>query len=366
MSYDPNYFPNGGSGSVNVSSTGRPVPPGVYPPLPAQAYAHSGSSGVGKIILIIILFLMLVFSALFNFLFLVILVAESGSNQKPNHVKETYYSGESVCEDKIAIIHIDGVIEEGEDYKDFIDKAANDDSVKAVVLRVNSPGGTVTGSDYILHRLETLRKKKPIIVSMGALAASGGYYVSMGVGDLENSIYAEPSTWTGSIGVIISRYDASQLFMTKLGVKNDAIKSGEMKGMGSMLEPLTEDQRKILQDLVDDSFIRFKEIIQGGRVRFEENPAELDKLATGQVYSSNQALELGLIDKIGFLDDAIERAKQVAGLESALVVEYGEIETLSDILFAAQSGSTPADMMADMKKILSLSATPKAYYLWTL
>lgn len=281
------------------------------------------------------------------------------------HVIEKTYSGSWTDSDKIAIINIEGTIIDGEDYRDQIDKACDDESVKAVVLRVNSPGGTITGSDYIYHKLCKLRKEKPLVVSMGSLAASGGYYVSMAVGYEKDVIFAEPTTWTGSIGVIISHYDASELFRQKLGVKNDPIKSGTMKGMGSMMEPLTDDQRKVLQGLVDNSFNRFKNIVKSGRRTFLKNSEALDNLATGQVYDTTQALKLGLVDQEGFLDDAIDRAMELAHLSSAHVVEYTEQESFMDTFLSGQAKAmTNANPLSDLRFLMD-AATPRAYYLWT-
>ena len=322
-------------------------------------------SSFWKRLLLGLTLLFLFFSLTCNLAFLG-LFSDSLKDSK-NKVQEQFYSGDETGSNKIAIISITGTIEDGEDYKDFIDAAMDDKDVKGVVLRVNSPGGTVTGSDYILNRLNQLRKKKPIVVSMGSLACSGGYYVSMCVGDEKDSIFIEPTGWTGSIGVIISRYDASELFNKKLGVFEDPITSGRNKAMGSPLLPLNEEQRKIFQDLVDDSFIRFKDIVKQGRPRYVENPKELDDLATGQVYSANQALELGLVDKIGFLDDAIEQICKMAKVDvkSARVVKYTKEASFKDMLFSIQKSDKP-NVLEDVKKVVNKAASPKAYYLWQM
>ena len=125
---------------------------------------------------------------------------------------------------------------------------------------------------------------------MGGIAASGGYYVSMAVGDTPDTIFAEPTTWTGSIGVIIPHYNLADL-MDDWGIKEDTIASHRLKTMGSLAKPMTEEERKIFQGLVDDSFGRFKEIIRDGRPKFRKDPAALDKLATGQVFTAEQALK---------------------------------------------------------------------------
>ena len=322
-------------------------------------------SSFWKYLLLSLLLLLLFFSLTCNLSFLGLL--SSAFKSSKNGIEEKFYSGDESGTNKIAIISITGTIEDGEDYKDFIDAAMDDDNVKGVVLRVDSPGGTVSGSDYILNRLNKLREKKPIVVSMGSLACSGGYYVSMCVGDEKDSIFIEPTGWTGSIGVIMSRYDASELFNKKLGVFEDPITSGPNKAMGSPITPLSEEHRKIFQDLVDDSFIRFKDIIKQGRPRYAENPKELDDLATGQVYSANQALKLGLVDKIGFLDDAVEQICTIAKInsKSAQVVKYSKESSFKDILFSIQQGDKPG-VVEDVKKVINKAASPRAYYLWQM
>jgi len=264
--------------------------------------------------------------------------------------------------DKIAVISIEGVIVSGEGFvKRQIDRAAEDEDVKAVVLRVNSPGGTVSGSDYIYHHLKKLAQKKKMVVSMGGIAASGGYYVAMAVGHTPDAIFAEPTTSTGSIGVKIPHYDFSKL-LAKWGVQEDTIASHQLKTMGSLAKPMTEQEREIFQGLVDDSFNRFKEIVKLGRAKFQEDPQALDKLATGQLFTARQALEHGLVDRIGFVEDAIDRAIEVAGLdaEDVRVVKYRPEPTLANLLLGAEAPRRDLDLAA----LLEMT-TPRAYYLYT-
>jgi protease IV len=234
------------------------------------------------------------------------------------------------------------------------------------VLRVNSPGGTISGSDYMLHHLRKLievgnNAKIPIVVSMGSLAASGGYYVSMCVGDTPETIFAEPSTWTGSIGVMIPHFNVADL-MEKCGIQEDAVVSHRLKEMGAITHKMTPEERKIFQQLVNDGFTQFKEVIKQGRPKFLQDPAALDKLATGQVYTADQALKLGLVDKIGFVEDAIQQAIQLAHLDPAnvKVVKYKEETRLSDLLFGESSAKSSFDLAAILE-----TATPRAYYLCT-
>lgn len=288
-----------------------------------------------------------------------------GSLGSDRHVQEQHFSHQSGAANKVAIISVEGVILTGEGFfKRQIDRVRDDKSVKAVVLRVNSPGGTISGSDYMYHHLKKLADEReiPIVVSMGGIAASGGYYVSMAVGDQPDTIYAEPTTWTGSIGVIIPHYDLSELLNKKLGVVEDSIVSHKLKGMGGFAKPMTPQEKAILQALVDDSFARFKGIVKDGRPKFKKDPAALDRLATGQVYSADQALAAGLVDKLGFLEDAVDRAIALTGLDKdeVEVVRYKPEPTLADLLLGVKAERREPDLAA----LLDMTA-PRAYYLST-
>ena len=264
----------------------------------------------------------------------------------------------------MAIISVEGTILSGEGFvKKQIDRATEDSNVKAVVLRVDSPGGTITGSDYIYHHLREMaaKRKIPIVVSMGGLAASGGYYVSMACGDTPDVVFAEPTTWTGSIGVIIPHYDLSAL-LKDWGVKEDSIASHPLKTMGSLAKPMTQQEIEIFKALVDESFGRFKSIIRQGRPKFAKDPAALDELATGQIYTADQALANGLIDKIGFIESAIDRAIELAKLDKddVEVVEYQREPNLASLLMGGQARQSSFDLAAMFD-----SAAPRAYYLYT-
>jgi protease-4 len=279
-------------------------------------------------------------------------------------VQEKFYSHDRQAPEKVAIISVEGTILDTEGFvKHQIDRALKDKAVRAVVLRVNSPGGSVSASDFFYHHLQKLRteRKIPIVVSMGGLATSGGYYVAMSVGDQTDSIFAEPATWTGSIGVVIPHYNLAEMF-DKWGIKEDSIASHRLKTMGSFAKPMTEEERKILQSLVDDAFGRFKSIVKSGRPKFRQSPDLLDKVATGQVFTADQAKQSGLIDQIGFLDDAVDRAITLAQLdpEKVQVIKYKRETGLSGLLFGSESQTRAGDLSA----ILDLAA-PRAYYLYT-
>ncbi len=340
------------------SDSGSHVPPHPQPYAPPSPPTRRW--GLLKVLVGLFVAGVLGFSLLLN-LGLLMVAAGFGSETR---VQERHFSHQPGAPHKVAIVRIEGPIIEGEGYaKRQIDQALRDDSVKAVVVRVDSPGGTVSGSDLLYHHLRKLVEKKniPIVVSMGGIAASGGYYVSMAVGSTPDTIFAEPSTWTGSIGVIIPHYDFSGL-LAEWGVKQDSIVSHPLKGIGSFTRPMTPEERKILQELVDESFADFKEIVRKGRPRFQKDPQALDRLATGQVFTARQAQENGLVDRIGYLEDAVERAIELAGLDpqQVHVVEYKRELSLWSLLLEGRSRTPPVDLTAILDRL-----TPRAYYLWT-
>lgn len=279
-------------------------------------------------------------------------------------IQERYHSGSKHARDKIAIITVDGVILEGSGFvKNQIDRIRDDENVKAIVVRVNSPGGTITGSDYIHHHLVKLRqeKKVPMVVSMGGIAASGGYYLAMAVGDQPKSIYAEPTTTTGSIGVIVPHYDLSGL-LTQFNVKDDSIVSNPRKQLMTMTKPISDEDRKIIQVYVNEAFTRFKDIVKGGRPAYRKAPQKLDELATGEIFTAGQAKKVGLVDELGFIEEAIDRAIELAKLDKqqTRVVEYAPPPSLFDIPFLSAAGS----QRSALALVLDLH-TPQAYYLAT-
>lgn len=281
-------------------------------------------------------------------------------------IQEKFFSGEKNATTKIAVISITGTIGSGEGYvKNQIDRVLEDESVQGVVVRVDSPGGTVTGSDYIFHHLNRLRQVRdlPIVVSMGGMAASGGYYVSMAVGDQEQSIYAEPTTVTGSIGVIIPHYDITGL-LTEFGVKDDSIVTHPRKQMLAMTREIPEEHRQLLQEHVDSTLDRFIEVVKSGRPGLREGEglkAGDINLATGEIFSAEKAVEHGLVDKIGFIEDAIDRVCELQGLESnqVRVVKYSPPPSLFNLSsIKAQQGVGASSLLNALEK-----TAPRVYVL---
>ena len=292
----------------------------------------------------------------------------------PNGPQEKYHSLSQDADKKIALIKAEGTILDPEGFiKEQIDRVRKDDDVVAVVLRIDSPGGTVTASDYLYHHLCELieEKKVPLVVSMGSICASGGYYMAMAVGDQTDAVFAEPTTWTGSIGVVIPHYDLSGL-LAQYNVKDDSIASHKFKLMGSPTRQLNEqdraEERKLLQDLVNLSFERFKDVVRHGRPKLKDDNAALDKSATGQVFTAQQALDRGLVDKIGFIEDAVKRAAELAGVDPDDVrcVKYDQPPMSISALLGAKSALIGSGKAAglDLATLLDLAA-PRAYYLCT-
>ncbi len=295
-----------------------------------------------------------------------LLVALADYFDTSHGIEEKFVSGEKTAEDKLAIITISGVIMEGDGFvKHQIDKVKDDKHVKAVVVRVDSPGGTVSGSDFLFHHLKRLRDEKsiPLVVSMGGIAASGGYYVSMAVGDKPDTIYAEPTCTTGSIGVMIPHYDITGL-MKEYGVKDDSLATHPRKLMLSMTREMSSEERELAQQHINDMFDRFKTVVKEGRPHFAKNPEELDKLATGEIFTADKALENKLIDKIGFQEEAIDRALELASLkkEKTKIVKFKRPVSISDSLLLGRAPRGSAANPFDLAGLLDLSA-PRAWFL---
>jgi protease-4 len=297
--------------------------------------------------------------------------------QKNPRIEERYFSHSETALQKVAIITIEGTILHSDGFAKWqIDQAAKDPEVKAVVVRVDSPGGTVTGSDYLYHHLKMLRdgensgRKVPLVVSMGGIAASGGYYLSMAAGDVPDTVFAERTTWTGSIGVIIPHFTVADL-LESWKIQDDSIVSGPYKELGSPTQKLSPEmakkEREILQGLVDQTFDQFKEVVAEARPQLANNKEAFAKATTGQVFTAKQALELGLVDKLGFLEDAVNRAIELAKLDprSVRVVKYVHPEGLLGSALFGSNASAESSLGQLNLSALADWATPRAYLLFT-
>lgn len=271
----------------------------------------------------------------------------------PEPLEERYLAGPIAESDKVAVVEVEGVIAGSavEDCVRQVRQARADDAVRAVVLRVDTPGGTVTGSDRIWREVVLLKRTgKPVVVSMGGLATSGGYYVSAPA-DL---ILAEPTTSTGSIGVVLELPNVAGL-LDKVGVEMHAVTAGAWKDAGSPFEPLSDRDRARFQELIDETYGRFLRVVAQGRKLSLERARGV---ADGKVYSADEALANGLVDRIGYLDDAIREAVARAGLDRARVVTYDRTLSLSDALLGLR-GRVPARGLALDEGALLELRTPR-------
>ena len=291
----------------------------------------------------------------------------------PSPLTETVLSGKGSA--KVLVMDVSGVLSSWSSgwgdkaslparIKEELTKAAEDKSVKALVLRINTPGGTVTASDILHHEITAFKEKQkiPVVASILDLGTSGGYYVAV-AGD---KILAQPSSITGSMGVIMLTLNASGL-LEKIGIEAQAVTSGPRKDMGSPFRAITPEERQIFQEVIDSFYGQFLTVIQQGRPQLSED--RIRSLADGRIYTAPQALKHGLIDRIGYLDDAIELAKQEAGLDNAQVVMYHRPGGHHPNIYSKMSKNTVnletlSQFPPDSLTMLLGGGTPKFMYLW--
>ncbi|HEY0771577.1 MAG TPA: signal peptide peptidase SppA, partial [Sphingobacteriaceae bacterium] len=230
----------------------------------------------------------------------------------------------SSASDRLAIIYASGEIISGEGNEETIGSeriskairtARLDKKIKAVVLRVNSPGGSALASDVIWREVVLTKKVKPIVVSMGDVAASGGYYIACAA----DSIFAQPNTITGSIGVFGIIPNMQKFFDNKLGMTFDGVKTGKFADLGTVTRPLTEAEKMIIQKEVNDIYSDFTIKVGQGRKR---SPAYIDSIGQGRVWSGTEALKNGLVDRLGNINDAVKSAARKANIKEYKIVEY--------------------------------------------
>ncbi len=372
--------PGAGPGSYRPVPSPRPLPPPPNGRSPFLGCAFALSFAVNLLGVVVVALVCL------GFLF------KGKSESGP--LAEQHYSGKRGADDKVAIITVDGVLLEGMlgyAHKQ-IEQAATDKHVKAVVVRINSPGGSITASDDLHRKLIELRDgdskknraKHPLIVSMGAMAASGGYYIAMP----GETLFAERTTVTGSIGVYSSFPNVKKLADT-YGVKMNTIKQGEIKDSGSPFAEMTEHERQVWQDMVDTAYQHFVGIVETGRPMLaggkllnplmiqpvNPKPEFLKKgeappqsyrryLADGGVWTAENALKYQLVDKIGTLDDAIQLAHDKAGLgENYESIKYERPNSFFDVLgLGAKSHTGTSGSVLDPAR-LEAAFSPRVWYL---
>jgi len=340
-----------------------------------------------------VLSFLLAASVFLNLLFCGVALWPQSTEEGP---REKHLYGTGTLADKVAVVRADGPLVEGFDTHILkqIEKAGRDAQVKAVVLRIDSPGGTITSSEAIHRELTRLRagqhprfpdyKKKPVVASMGAIAASGGYYIAMPA----EKVLAEKTTLTGSIGVYAALPNVSEL-ANKNGVRLELIKAGGIKGSGSPLHELTPQERQPWQDMVDESYDQFLEVVAKGRpqltkdrlknevvIRKQANvyddkgnvvkdeagkpkqvPVERVR-ADGGSYTATEAKQFGLIDDLGLLEDAVVAAAAAAGISEYRVVTYERPPTLLTALFGTRAPAQGPDLHQ-----LANGLTPRLWYM---
>ena len=260
---------------------------------------------------------------------------------------------------KIVLVSIEGVIHDSRGPMDLLgfeqespvarlreelDLAASDPSVRALLLRVDSPGGTVTASHLFYEELSAFKRELgiPIVAQFMGTAASGGYYVAMSA----DEIVAYPTTVTGSIGVVFTLFPNLSGLFDKLGVEDQTIKSGRFKDLGSVTRPMRSDEREQLQGIVDDLHLRFVEVVEQGRSQLSRE--EIEALADGSIFSASQAHERGLVDHVGGLDLALELAQEHAGITDAQVVTYHRPREYRQNLYADAVPVAPSRIQLEL------------------
>jgi protease-4 len=277
---------------------------------------------------------------------------------------------------KIVMIEIDGAIRDQDEAGAFgigsregtvarvrseLELARDDEEVKALLLRINTPGGTVTASDIVYREITRFKQERnvPVVAQLMGVATSGGYYVAMSA----DAIYANPTTLTGSIGVIFVSVNVAGL-MEKLGIEDQTIVSGPDKDTGSVLRRMRPDERAQLQGVITQLSSRFQEVVAQGRPGLSRE--RIRELADGRVYTAEQAKEAGLVDAIGYLEDGIAEAKRRAGLSEARVVTYHRgRESRENIYSEIAAPSRPALGGSDLAaSLLPTLRGPEFLYLW--
>jgi protease IV len=274
---------------------------------------------------------------------------------------------------KIVVLDVDGVIQDTSDAQSLFQAAGynhqgfmkklnyikEDDTVKGIILKVNSPGGGVVESAEIHDKLIEIQKetKKPVYISMGSMAASGGYYISAGA----KKIFASKETLTGSLGVIMQGVNYEGL-ADKYGVDFVTIKSGQFKDIMSPTRQMTEEERQILQKMIDNSYEGFVKVISEGR---NMTPEQVKQIADGRIYDGRQAKELNLIDGFGYLEDVIEQMMEQEKLKDAKVVRYTDAIGIGSLFSLKVQKLFGVDSeMNGIMEVLSKPNSPSLMYLY--
>lgn len=286
--------------------------------------------------------------------------------------EEIVAEGRGWCPDKVVIIEVEGMIVNARSggflqarenkvslFAQQMKKAEEDPRVKAVVLRINSPGGTVAATEAMYETVLRFREKtrKPVVAASQEVAASGGYYLACAA----DQVVVQPTSIVGSIGVIFQTFDISGT-LGKIGARTEAIKSGQMKDMGSPLKTMTAEERAVMQGIVDQFYGRFKGVVKRGRGL---DDARVASVSDGRVFTGEQAVELGLADKMAMLPEAIEIAKELGKSPEAAVVLYRRPYGYGGSIYARDGGEPPEANVIQLNLEPSRAMLPTGfYYLW--
>ena len=273
---------------------------------------------------------------------------------------------------RFLLVEVDGIIHLGDQssflgtrestvarIREQLDVARRDASLRGVLLRIDSPGGGATASDVIYAELLRFKRDRaiPVVAHFLGMAASGGYYVAMAADEL----VAEPTTVTGSIGVIFAGVNVSGL-MKRWGIEDQTLTAGRYKDAGSMLRPQTPEDREILQSVVDDLYERFRAVVERGRPNLDRE--QVDRLADGRLYSAQQALENGLVDRVGDIEEAVDRLQERAGVSGSVVVSYHRSrEWRRNLYTRSRDGETGLEQR-ETPPLLLEGLAPGFLYLW--
>ncbi len=344
----------------NLSGTTGPNPAEPIPGMgPSGPVVRAPSRGAGWKILLGIILAVSVVANIALVLMLIGVVAVFTTGQRGIFSEEVIRKGPART--KIAMITIEGIIhsQQAKSVYKQLKAARQDRHVKGLIVRVTSPGGTISGSDQIYTEIRKYRREtnKPVVAFMQGVAASGGYYASVAC----DKIIAEPTTITGSIGVISWFFVVQGLLEEKLGVLPVVIKSGQKKDWPSSFRKPEEEELQYVQDkLLTPAYERFLEVVAEGRKGILTED-EIKELADGGIFGAKEAQKEKLIDEIGYLDEAIELVKSLAGIEKAQVVEYRKPFSLTDFLMYRKSNLLKID-----KSTLYELGTPQILYLWSV
>lgn len=295
-----------------------------------------------------------------------------GSLGSPGKMQESVVLGSEGP--KLALIEITGVISEGDnrarlgfadrpsmivETRNALDRAGEDPDVAGILLRINSPGGSVSASDTLHHEIEVWKAehKRPVVAYLNGMATSGGYYVAMAT----DRVIAHPSAVTGSIGVVMPGLSIEGL-MEKYGVVDQTLTSGPFKDAGTLMRDMSTEERAQLTSVIDDLFARFQEVVVKGRPAL---PAEkVAALADGRIYSARQALEAGLVDELGYLEDAVAELEERAGISESRVVTYHRANQPRENIFSRGPNISVQMTDVNLLPIRRGELSPGFYYLW--